>query len=97
MIYGEEKETKEYEVILSAPDMFEMFSAQPQNENTRSYWLVNSSNGNRIGGGIYDIGVPVNERVPKYLKLGVRVVGYLKADTVITSGEGTIESPYIVK
>ena len=97
IIYGEEVETKEYEVVLSAPNMYEMFSAQPQNLKTRSYWLVNSSKGNRICGAILDVGVPVNEKILDYLKLNVRVVGYLKADVVVTSGDGTVESPYKVK
>ena len=97
IIYGEEVETKEYDVVLSAPDMYDMFSAQPQNLKTRSYWLINSSKGKRICGAILDVGVPVNEEIIDYLKLNVRVVGYLKADTVVTSGDGTVSSPYVLK
>ena len=97
IIYGEEVETKEYEVMLSAPNMYEMFSAKPQNSDTRSYWLVNSSKGKRIAGALYDIGVPMNEEIDNYMKLSVRVVGYLKSNSIISSGDGTLESPYIVR
>ena len=35
------------------------------------------------------VGVPVNETLDDYEKCGVRVVGYLKSDSVISSGDGT--------
>lgn len=96
IIYGKEIETKKYKAVLSAPNMYEMFSAQTQSDDyeSRSYWLVNSSKAERITGAIYDIGVPYNEKVSDYEELNVRVVGYLKKNTVISSGMGTFEKPY---
>lgn len=100
IIYGEEVDTKTYKVVLSAPNMYEMFSAQPKNYtgvSTRSYWLINDSKKSTIGGAIYDIGVPVNDKILPYKEFGVRVVGYIKPTTVITSGKGTVDKPYIIK
>ena len=97
IIYGEETETKEYEVVLSAPNMYEIFSAQPQNTNCSSYWMLNSSKGKRIAAVVYDIGSVENEAIGEYDEFGIRVVGYLKKDSTISSGNGTSSSPYIVK
>lgn len=97
IIYGEEIETKKYEVLLSAPEMYEMFSAQPQDGGCESYWLVNSSKKAGITGGILLPGVPLNEEVYYSLKLKVRVVAFMKKGTTISSGDGTITKPYIIK
>ena len=98
IIYKEEIETQKYRVLLSAPNMYEMFSAQPQlNSDCLSYWLINTSKADRTTGAISLIGVPLNQTIPLYLNSYVRVVGFLKKGTVISSGLGTFESPYIVK
>lgn len=97
IIYGEEKSTKEYKVVLSAPNMYEMFSAQPQNVDSSSYWMLNQSNAKRITAAMWDAGVPVNEEIENEMRLGIRIVGYLKKDTVISSGKGTSNSPYILR
>ena len=96
IIYGKEIETREYKVVFSAPNMYEMFSAQPQSVKARSYWMCNSSKAKSIVAAVYDIGVPM-EKLQDVEEAGIRVVGYLRKDMVISSGEGTLESPYIVK
>ena len=95
IIYNEEIETKEYKTILSAPNMYDMFSAASDTSN--SYWLINTSKKAEIGAAITEIGVPYNETIPQYTKLYVRVVGYLKSDTIISSGKGTIIKPYKIR
>lgn len=100
IVYGEEKKTEKYKVKLSAPNMYEMFSAQTAitGYQAHSYWLINTApEGDRIAGTISDTGVPINERLFEYSKFGVRVVGYLSKDTVISSGKGTYSSPYKLK
>ena len=97
IVYGEEIKTNRYTVILSAPNMYEMFSAQPFNYETYSYWMLNTSQANRIGAAVYDRGVVINGEIGKYEKLHVRFVGFIKKGTTISSGEGTIENPYIIK
>ena len=95
--YGEEIKTNKYEALLSAPNMFEMFSAQPQGTGCLSYWMINSSNKEGVVAGVYEPGVPVNEKIYGGVRLYVRVVAFMKKNTTISSGDGTIESPYIIK
>lgn len=100
LIYGEEKKVEKYKAKLSAPNMYEMFSAQSVsliNEDSRSYWLINASDAKNTAGVITDIGVPLNEEVPLYNRYGIRVVAYVKSSAVITSGNGTFNSPYKIK
>ena len=98
IVYGEEIETKKYKALLRAPDMYEMFSAQPQMDSQcYSYWLINTSKAERTTGAISLIGVPLNQRIPLYLNSYIRVVGYLKKGTVVSSGDGTYEKPYVIK
>lgn len=95
IVYGTEIETKEYKALFSAPDMYEMFSAKSENIIT-SYWMINSSKGNYVAA-MYEVGVPMNEKMDSYVSAGIRVVGYLKKNTVISSGNGTLDTPYVVK
>lgn len=98
IVYGEEVETKKYTVKLSAPNMYEMFAAQPRRESTSlSYWLVNSSKAKRTTGLIYTMGVPINEEIPAFEKANIRIVAYLGKKTTIVNGKGTYESPYKIK
>ena len=98
IIYGEETSTKKYKVLLSAPNMFEIFSAQPQHSSTiYSYWLINSSLEKRITGAITDIGVPYNGEVASGTSLNIRVVAYLKKSSTISNGSGTLYDPYVVQ
>ena len=55
--YGDEVKTKKYSVKLSAPNMFEMFSAQPRNDMAGSYWMLNTSEKEGVGAAIYQAGV----------------------------------------
>lgn len=97
IIYGEEIKTKKYEVILSAPNMYEIFSAQPQNGNTGSYWMINTSQAMNVGAGVYEIGVPTNEKIEHSINFEVRVVAFMKKNATISSGKGTNDDPYIIK
>lgn len=95
IIYGEEESTKKYTVVLSAPNMYEMFSAHVT--GSTSFWYLNTSKGKRITGAVYDVGVPVNEKIDEYEQFGIRVVGFLKKNVVISSGNGTEQSPYLIR
>ena len=98
IIYGTESSTKKYKLLLSAPNMFEMFSAQPQrSQSAHSYWLNNTSSVERTAGAIYDVGVPLNETINNSEALGIRVVAFVKKKSAISSGKGTVNEPYIVQ
>lgn len=98
IVYGEEIETKKYNLILAAPNMYEMFSAQTTNASGQgSYWLINTSQAERTGAAIQDVGIPMNDRITKYDRYGLRVTGYLKKGTVVVSGNGSYFKPYKLK
>ena len=97
IVYGNEIKNKKYEVVLSAPNMYEIFSAQPQNPVSKSYWMLNTSQKEKIGAGLLEIGVPINGEVEFNTKLGIRIVAFTKKGTTISSGQGTVENPYVIK
>ena len=95
IIYGEETSKAKYSVVLSAPDMYEMFSARAR--GSEGYWLKNTSKKDWTTGAIYEAGVPVNEEIDGNAQLGIRVVAYMKKSATISGGNGTIEVPYVIK
>ena len=95
IIYGDESNVKKYKVKLAAPDMFEVFSAQCA--GCQSYWFINSSKNKSVAAAMLDGGSPVNGDIPEFQDFGVRVVGYVKNKYVISGGNGTISSPYVIK
>lgn len=100
IVYGNEKETKKYKTILSAPNMYEMFSAASIDNsfgNTDSYWLLNSSKTKNYVSCITHIGVPYTGEIDIYNRYGIRAVGYFKDNITIISGSGTIDNPYTIK
>ena len=95
--YGKESTTKKYKVKLSAPNMYEMFSAFNYNDKAmKSYWLINSSRKQYTKAVISDIGVVMYGNIYDYDEYGVRPVGYLDKDCVIVRGRGTVDNPYII-
>lgn len=98
--YGTEIDTKKYNVKLAAPSMFELFGASGRNYGhlyvIDSYWIINGSKNNRMGGAVTDIGVPLNEEITPFSRFGIRVVGQINSKRVIVSGKGTYFSPYII-
>lgn len=95
--YGKELETKKYKVKISAPNMYDMFSASNANVLLKSYWLINSSKNSKIKYGVSDIGVVMYGEAAETYDFGIRPVGYLNKDCSIVSGKGTKDSPYIIE
>lgn len=94
--YGKEIDTKSYTVKLSAPNMYDIFSAFVYDNSMQSYWFINSSKERFAKGVTTDIGVAVDSNVSDYLPTGVRVVGNLNKKTMIMKGKGTKDNPYII-
>lgn len=94
IIYGEEINKKEYNVVVSAPDIFEIFSAS---NGSGSYWCKNTSLSDNVGAAITEIGVPYNVPIVSYTRLSIRAVGYFKEGTVVSTGTGRADSPYKIK
>ncbi len=98
IIYGSEIKTEKYKAKVFAPNMYEMFSAQVNlfGHNSHSYWYLNTSKTTLYLSGITDTGVPLN-KVSSNVFYGIRPCAYIKKSTIVTSGKGTREEPYIIK
>ena len=94
--YGKEVETKKYNVKVSAPNMYEMFSASTENSRIGSYWLINSSKNDNLKLGISKTGVAVYDEYGLTTEYGVRPVVYLNKDCIISSGSGTKNRPFLI-
>ena len=93
--YGKQKTTEKYKVKLSAPNMYEMFSASAKSAaRTRSYWLLNSSEEPYYKALVTDAGVVITENVGDFDEYGIRVVANFKKSVSIKKGKGTKDSPY---
>ena len=96
--YKKENRTEKYKVKLSAPNMYEMFSAKEKSfSTTRSYWLINSSEEDFVKAAVTDAGVVITEEIGDLEKFGIRVVANLKKSVNITNGHGTIVNPYNIE
>lgn len=89
--YNKEIDSKTYEVKFSAPNTYDMYSAGGNING--SYWFINSSKDNELSNAISEIGVYLYGTTGMG-SFGIRVVGNLKSDITIVSGDGTYESPY---
>ena len=99
IIYKKEIKTKKYKVLYSAPNAFEMFSAQPvefEDSISGSYWFINTSTNNNTALSI-DVYGNVSDETYYNEYSSAKVVAYLKKDTYVSGGDGTRYNPYIIK
>lgn len=97
-VYNEQTKTKKYEVMISAPNMYEMFSANTNNsyeEESLKYWFINSIDKEQSGCVYNDFTVKTNANNLEYYY--VRPVAFLKNNKTVFSGEGTFFKPYKIK
>lgn len=92
--YGKETKVEKYKTTISAPNMYEMFTAY-ENDNSYGYWLINTSNSSTYVYAISGTGV-VTDGTDYVAKTGVRAVGFLNKNCVIVSGKGTEKDPYVI-
>ena len=98
-IYGEEVETKKYNVKLSAPNTYEMFSSKQfydYYEKSDSYWLINSSKEKDYVSFVTYNGMFYSGKIDVDNAYGVRVVAYFKKNLSIQKGSGTHIDPYVI-
>lgn len=95
--YNKEVKTKKYKTKLSAPNMYEMFSAFVyKDDSMQSYWYINSSQTEFIKAAVTDIGVVRTNPIYDFENFGVRVVGNFDEKVIITKGKGTLDNPYSI-
>ena len=86
-------------MLYSAPNAFEMFSAQPvefEDSISGSYWFINTSTNNNTALSI-DVYGNVSDETYYNEYSSAKVVAYLKKDTYVSGGDGTRYNPYIIK
>ena len=92
--YGKEVGTKKYEVKVSAPNMYDMFSASNDSTQLGPYWLINSSKNNSYKLGITNSGTVIYDEFGLVTDFGIRPVVYLNKNCLIVSGSGTKNKPF---
>lgn len=96
ILYGKEKESKQYKVKFSAPNLYELFSASNGSYSMRSYWAINSSQRQYTKAVVADVGSLYDVNVYDSSEFGIRPVGYLEKAIEIVSGNGTKDKPYVI-
>lgn len=92
--YKKEYKTKKYEVKISAPNIYDMFSAASDKDvRYDSYWVINSSIAEDENNGV-DYGVFVDGDSSWGHTYGIRPVAYLDKNISISSGRGTKAVPF---
>lgn len=91
--YKGEVSTKKYKVKLSAPNMYDMFTASNYNS---SYWLINSSKTQYIKYVVSDNGTVYYTDLGDDFSAGIKLIGYLNKNCSIKSGDGTLINPYVI-
>ena len=95
--YKKEVSTKKYTVKLSAPNMYEMFSAKPGDPLAISYKYINSSKTAAENPGADNDGVTLFDWASTTYEYGVRPVAYFDKKVVVNSGKGTKDNPFKVE
>lgn len=92
--YKKEYKTMKYETKISAPNIYDMFSASSEeNYRNSSYWIINSSIDENENNGVY-VGVVTDGSTSINYHYGIRPVAYLNKNISISSGRGTKDIPF---
>lgn len=94
--YGKEVDVKKYEVKITSPNMYEMFSATTDSPTISSYWFVNSTKSTIENPGMSEIGAVMYGKASTYYTYGIRPVAVLNKSCIVNSGNGTKSNPYII-
>ena len=90
ILYNSNAKKKEYSIKLSLPSIYDLYSTS----NYDDYWFINYSSSKKKNcymsyfGGVYCSDIDSSK-----LK-GIKLIGYIKSDKVVGTGEGTIYKPY---
>ena len=92
--YKGDKEEKEYNLLISIPSTFDIFSAKGALSTDRGYWLIDSSREENIKTLIRSLGTITYSGAPDSITSGVKVKAYFNKNVFITDGSGTSNDPY---
>lgn len=87
--------TETYEVLLSAPSTFDLFSAKGNIGPNGGYWLMDSSQATNNRTLVFPVGnTPLGAVVDDYTSAGVKVKVKFNKKVYIRGGSGTSNDPY---
>lgn len=92
--YEGKHDTKKYNLLITIPSTFDIFSARIGNTYDSGYWLIDSSKEAGIKAVVRSSGTVTYSNAPDTTTAGVKVKAYFGEDVVIKSGSGTIDDPY---
>ena len=95
-MYQKEITTKKYTVKVSAPNMYEMFSAI-SDEFIGTYKFINSSKSESENPGMNNLGIVEYSWYSLTYDYGIRPVAYFDKNVVVNSGKGTADNPFKIK
>ncbi|HIS37941.1 MAG TPA: DUF5011 domain-containing protein [Candidatus Onthousia faecavium] len=94
--YKGKHETKSYNLLITIPSTFDIFSAKGDLSSADGYWLIDSSKEDNRKTVIRAIGSTSYVSTSDDMELGVKVKAYFDDDVIITDGDGTYNNPYTI-
>lgn len=93
ILYKAKKETKEYNLQMTIPSTFDIFSAKTKNSSSSGFWLIDSSKEQNTMV-VRHQGTTSYNGTSDFITVGVKLKVYFSDNIKITDGKGTLESPY---
>lgn len=92
--YEGKRDTKEYNLLITIPSTFDIFSARNSIADDTGYWLRDSSRQDNTKVVVRSLGTVTYSTASDNLQAGVKVMAYFDKDVIIESGKGTYSDPY---
>lgn len=92
--YQGEHNTKKYNLLITIPSAFDIFSARGSNSNDAGYWLIDSSKKANTKTVVRSSGTVTYSSATDDIVAGVKIKAYFGKDVIIEGGSGTIDNPY---
>ena len=94
--YEGKKDIKNYNLLITIPSTFDIFSARNSTASDTGYWLRDSSEQDYKKVVVRSLGTVTYSTASDNLQAGVKVMAYFDKDVIIESGKGTYSDPYIL-
>ena len=94
--YQGEHDTKSYNLLITIPSTFDIFSARGSDANDSGYWLIDSSREANTKAVVRSSGTLTYSETSATddVTAGVKIKAYFNKDVIIEGGSGTIDNPY---
>ena len=92
--YKGKHDEKKYNLLITIPSTFDIFSAKGVLSKDGGYWLIESSKNEDVKTVVRSLGTVTYSTVYEGITAGVKVKAYLNKNVYITNGDGTELNPY---